>query len=316
MKVLVIGSGGREHALVWKLRQSNRVRQVYCIPGNGGICAEAECVAADVNSLDSLLEAAHRIQPDLTVVGPEGPLSLGVVDEFQRRGLRIFGPRAAAARLESSKSFAKEFMYRHRIPTARYAICDSAGRGAREHRAVPRADRGESRRAGRRQGRGDRQEPRRGAGGRLRNAERQDGGRGRRARGAGGISRRRRTLLPGAERRRARHAAGGGPGPQARRRRRHRAQHRRHGRVFHPHAGGRHDARLAGQPHRAPGGVRHARGRRRVSRHPLLRTDHDRARADGAGIQRALRRPGDAAHGHAPGKRPAGRRSSPPSKGG
>ncbi|MGB9104450.1 MAG: phosphoribosylamine--glycine ligase [Terriglobales bacterium] len=125
MKVLVIGSGGREHALVWKLRQSKRVRQVYCIPGNGGICAEAECAAADVRNLDSLLEAAHRIQPDLTVVGPEGPLSLGVVDEFQRRGLRIFGPRAAAARLESSKSFAKEFMYRHRIPTASYAICDS-----------------------------------------------------------------------------------------------------------------------------------------------------------------------------------------------
>src|SRR5437762_238028 len=126
MKVLVIGSGGREHALVWKLRQSPRVQQVYCIPGNGGICAEAECVAADVRSLDSLLEAAHRIQPDLTVVGPEGPLSMGVVDEFQRRGLRIFGPKAAAARLESSKSFAKEFMFRHNIPTAGYAICDSA----------------------------------------------------------------------------------------------------------------------------------------------------------------------------------------------
>ncbi|HET9644312.1 MAG TPA: phosphoribosylamine--glycine ligase, partial [Burkholderiaceae bacterium] len=126
MKVLVIGSGGREHALVWKLRQSNRVERVYCAPGNGGICAAAECVASDLHSLDSMLEAAHRIQPDLTVVGPEGPLSLGVVDEFRRRGLRIFGPTASAARLESSKSFAKEFMYRHRIPTARYAICDSA----------------------------------------------------------------------------------------------------------------------------------------------------------------------------------------------
>jgi phosphoribosylamine--glycine ligase len=126
MKVLVIGSGGREHALVWKLRQSNRVERVYCAPGNGGICAEAECVAADLRSLDSMLEAAHRVQPDLTVVGPEGPLALGVVDEFRRRGLRIFGPTASAARLESSKSFAKEFMYRHRIPTARYAICDSA----------------------------------------------------------------------------------------------------------------------------------------------------------------------------------------------
>ncbi len=125
MKVLVIGSGGREHALVWKLRQSRRVRQVFCVPGNGGICSQAECVPADVRSLDSLLEAAHRIQPDLTVVGPEGPLSLGIVNEFQRRGLKIFGPSAAAARLESSKSFAKEFMYRQRIPTARYAICDS-----------------------------------------------------------------------------------------------------------------------------------------------------------------------------------------------
>jgi phosphoribosylamine--glycine ligase len=125
MKVLVIGSGGREHALVWKLRQSKRVSRVYCAPGNGGICAAAECVPADLRSLDSLLEAAHRIQPDLTVVGPEGPLALGIVDEFQRRGLRIFGPTAAAARLESSKSFAKEFMYRQRIPTARYATCHS-----------------------------------------------------------------------------------------------------------------------------------------------------------------------------------------------
>jgi phosphoribosylamine---glycine ligase len=125
MKVLVIGSGGREHALVWKLRQSKRVKQVYCAPGNGGICAEAECLPADVRSMDSLLEAAHRVQPDLTVVGPEGPLAMGVVDEFQRRGLRVFGPKAAAARLESSKSFAKEFMYRQRIPTAGYAICDS-----------------------------------------------------------------------------------------------------------------------------------------------------------------------------------------------
>ena len=125
MKVLVIGSGGREHALVWKLRQSPRVKRVYCAPGNGGICSQAECVTANAGSLESLLEAAHRIQPDLTVVGPEVPLALGVVDEFQRRGLRIFGPTAAAARLESSKSFAKDFMYRHHIPTAHYASCAS-----------------------------------------------------------------------------------------------------------------------------------------------------------------------------------------------
>jgi len=125
MKVLVIGSGGREHALAWKLRQSPRVSQVYCAPGNAGIAAEAECLPADVKSVESLLALAARIKPDLTVVGPELPLQLGLVDEFTRRGHRIFGPTQTAAQLESSKSFAKEFMQRHHIPTAHYAICDS-----------------------------------------------------------------------------------------------------------------------------------------------------------------------------------------------
>src|SRR5436189_4298870 len=125
MKVLVIGSGGREHALVWKLRQSPRVSKVYCAPGNGGISDEAECLPVDVKSIDSLVALATQIHPDLTVVGPELPLTLGVVDEFTRRGWPIFGPTQAAARLESSKSFAKEFLQRHYIPTAHFAICDS-----------------------------------------------------------------------------------------------------------------------------------------------------------------------------------------------
>jgi phosphoribosylamine---glycine ligase len=125
MKVLVIGSGGREHALVWKLRQSPRISQLYCLPGNGGICEEAVCLPGDPKNLEALLAAAHQIQPDLTVVGPELPLSLGVVDEFVRRGLKIFGPTQTAAQLESSKSFAKEFMQRHNIPTAHYAVCKS-----------------------------------------------------------------------------------------------------------------------------------------------------------------------------------------------
>ena len=125
MKVLVIGSGGREHALVWKLRQSPRVTKIYCAPGNGGIAEEAECLAADIKSLDSLTSVANQIKPDLTVVGPELPLMLGVVDEFTRRGWRTFGPTKAAAHLETSKSFAKEFLQRHRIPTAHYAICNS-----------------------------------------------------------------------------------------------------------------------------------------------------------------------------------------------
>jgi phosphoribosylamine--glycine ligase len=126
MKVLVIGGGGREHALVWKLRQSPRVSQVYCAPGNAGIAAEAECLPVDAKNLESLLALAARIKPDLTIIGPELPLQLGVVDEFTHHGYRIFGPTQAAARLESSKSFAKEFMQRYHIPTAHYAICDSA----------------------------------------------------------------------------------------------------------------------------------------------------------------------------------------------
>lgn len=139
MKVLVLGSGGREHALVWKLRQSSRISQLYCAPGNGGIADEAECLPVDVNSVDSLLALGARLKPDLTVVGPELPLSIGIVDEFTRRGWPIFGPTKAAAQLESSKSFAKEFLHRHNIPTAPYAICDSVEqvRSALSHFHLP-----------------------------------------------------------------------------------------------------------------------------------------------------------------------------------
>jgi phosphoribosylamine--glycine ligase len=125
MKVLVLGSGGREHALVWKLKQSSQVREVICAPGNGGISGEATCLPADLASVDSLLQLAHRVEPDLTIVGPELPLTLGIVDEFERRGLRIFGPNQKAAHLEGSKVFAKEFMQRCHIPTAHFAICRS-----------------------------------------------------------------------------------------------------------------------------------------------------------------------------------------------
>jgi phosphoribosylamine--glycine ligase len=125
MKVLVLGSGGREHALAWKLRQSSRISQLYCAPGNGGIADDSECLPVDLKSLGSITALAARLQPDLTVVGPELPLTLGVVDEFTRRGWPVFGPTRAAAQLEWSKSFAKEFLQRHRIPTAAYAICDS-----------------------------------------------------------------------------------------------------------------------------------------------------------------------------------------------
>jgi phosphoribosylamine--glycine ligase len=123
MKVLVIGGGGREHALVWALRKSAEVTEVVCAPGNGGIAELARCIPVDAGDLAALLDIATSEQPALTVVGPELPLSLGLVDELQRRNLRVFGPTQAAARLETSKAFAKAFLQRHEIPTAAYAVC-------------------------------------------------------------------------------------------------------------------------------------------------------------------------------------------------
>lgn len=118
MKILVIGGGGREHAIVWKLRQSPLVEHVWCAPGNGGISDEAECIPVDVGNMDALVSLAERLKPDLTVVGPEVPLVAGIVDEFAQRGMKIVGPARAAAQLEGSKIFAKQFMLRHGIPTA------------------------------------------------------------------------------------------------------------------------------------------------------------------------------------------------------
>src|SRR6185437_10940441 len=125
MKVLVIGAGGREHALVWALKKSPRVTEIVCAPGNGGIAALARCVPAKLSDLNDLLRVVSAEHPDLTIVGPELPLSLGLVDEMRRRGLAVFGPTQAAAKLETSKGFAKRFMQRHNIPTANYAVCTS-----------------------------------------------------------------------------------------------------------------------------------------------------------------------------------------------
>lgn len=122
MKVLVIGSGGREHALAWAIRKSPRVSEVVCVPGNGGIAQVARLVNANQKDLNDLLRAVSAENPDLTVVGPEVPLALGLVDELRRRSLAVFGPTRAAAMLETSKAFAKRFMQRHKIPTANYAV--------------------------------------------------------------------------------------------------------------------------------------------------------------------------------------------------
>jgi phosphoribosylamine---glycine ligase len=126
MKVLVIGSGGREHALVWKIRQSPRVREIYCAPGNGGIAQESRLVPLGAEKVEELARFVRDNQIDLTIVGPELPLTLGIVDYFEEKGLPIVGPSQAAARLEGSKIFAKEFMQRHGIPTATYFRASTA----------------------------------------------------------------------------------------------------------------------------------------------------------------------------------------------
>jgi phosphoribosylamine--glycine ligase len=132
MRLLVIGSGGREHALVWKLAQSPRAAEIWCCPGNAGIAAEScarsgqqvRCPSVGSEDFAGLLELAQVYRPDLTVVGPDSPLALGIVDLFQQHGFRIWGPNRSAARFESSKAFAQDFMARHGIPTPRSTVCD------------------------------------------------------------------------------------------------------------------------------------------------------------------------------------------------
>jgi len=125
MKVLVIGGGGREHAIVWKLAQSRHVDKIYCAPGNAGISETAECIDISIGDFDELINFVRYEWIDLTIVGPEGPLAMGIADAFERGGRKIIAPSKAAARLEASKVFSKEFMRRHRIPTAEYKVFTS-----------------------------------------------------------------------------------------------------------------------------------------------------------------------------------------------
>jgi len=127
MKILVLGGGGREHALVWKLKESPHVEKIWCAPGNGGIAAEAECVAIDAADVSAIVAFAEKIQPDLTIVGPELPLVNGLADAFRQRNWAVVGPSQQAAQLEGSKIFSKEFLERHHIPTAKmYGMYDSS----------------------------------------------------------------------------------------------------------------------------------------------------------------------------------------------
>jgi phosphoribosylamine--glycine ligase len=125
VRVLIVGGGGREHALAWKLKQSPEVTELYCAPGNPGIAGIADCIDIDPSDIVELADFAENLSIGLTVVGPELPLILGLADEFGRRGLSVFGPNRAAAELEGSKGFAKDFLTRHGIPTARYHVVSS-----------------------------------------------------------------------------------------------------------------------------------------------------------------------------------------------
>src|SRR5579884_3198726 len=135
MRILVVGGGGREHALVWKLAQSPQAEALFCAPGNAGIAALATCVPIAPDDVEGLVRFAERERIDLTVVGPELPLTLGLVDRFAARGLRAFGPTAAAARLEGSKVFAKELLGRLGVPTAAFAVFDDPDAAVRHVRA-------------------------------------------------------------------------------------------------------------------------------------------------------------------------------------
>jgi phosphoribosylamine---glycine ligase len=126
MKILVVGNGGREHALAWKIKQSPLCKELFCVPGNAGMSALADCVPIDTSNIVEVADFAQTVKADLTVVGPELPMVLGMAGEFQRRGLSIFCPSRGAAELEGSKAFAREFMQRHKIPSPRYEICTSA----------------------------------------------------------------------------------------------------------------------------------------------------------------------------------------------
>ena len=126
MKILVVGAGAREHALCWRLARDPGVTRVLCAPGNAGIARDYRCIPVNPADPDALLDLVERERIDLTVVGPEAPLARGIADLFARRGQPLFGPRSGAAQLETSKAFAKDFMTKHDVPTARYRVCDSA----------------------------------------------------------------------------------------------------------------------------------------------------------------------------------------------
>ena len=237
MNILILGSGGREHALAWKMAASPLTTKLYCAPGNAGIAQEAECVALDIADHKPVIAFCQANKIDFVVVGPEAPLCAGIVDDLEKAGIKTFGPSKWAARLEGSKGFTKDLCKANKIPTAAYERFKGAAAAKDYVQQKRRADRGQGRRTCRRQGRRGGGNGRRG-----RSRHRHDvfrrAGRARLGDRDRGLPRRRGSLVLRAVRRRDGDPAGLGAGPQARLRRRQGAEHRRHGRLF---AGADHD---------------------------------------------------------------------------
>ena len=231
MNILLLGSGGREHALAWKIAASPLLTKLWCAPGNAGIAREAECVALDIANHPAVIDFCKRNAVDLVVVGPETPLAAGIVDDLAAAGIKAFGPGKQAAQLEGSKGFTKDLCSEFNIPTGAYRRFHQCSRRAGLCAHAGRADRGQGRWACRRQGRGGRENAGRGRS-RHRHDVRRRVRHGRRRSRDRGIPRRPRDQLLRAVRRRDRDPARLRAGPQARVRSRRGTEHRRHGRLF------------------------------------------------------------------------------------
>ena len=232
MKVLVIGKGGREHSLVWRLHQSETVWKIFCATGNPGIDQIAEAVPIAPTDVAALLEFAKSKSVDLTIVGPDDVVATGIVDHFTRAGLKIFGPTAAAAQLETSKSFAKTIMREAGVPTADFAAFDDAESALRYVNVAQRIDGRQGGRAGARQRRHHLPRHQRGSGSHHRGNGTASIRRGGQSRHRRGVSHRPGSFVLCAVRRRERGPVRHVPGSQGDFRRRPRPQHRRDGRVF------------------------------------------------------------------------------------
>ena len=296
MKILVVGGGGREHALCWSLHRSPLVEEIFCAPGNPGIAEVADCLPVSPGDIVEIADLAETLHVDLTVVGPELPLSLGIADEFVKRGLPIFGPTRLAAQIESSKVFSKEFFRRHNIPTAEASVCQTAeeARKAIKKFGFPVVLKADGLAGGK---------------GVLIIESDEDAERAlrlffqERVFGAAGdriiveeFLRGQEVLVPRALRRRGGRSPPDGARLQEGLRRRPRPEHRRHGRALAGRRSERRDRLAGAEGHPLADAARPPGRGALVPRRALRRADAHGVGPEGPRVQRALRRPGDGGH--------------------